>query len=290
MPFTPGDVPFTPVIPNLPLGPLGVVLGIVQFIMRLFGFGSVDLKPMTTAINNTWANLAVGSAFLYNAIGYLRDFLKKFISIVADTIKHVISDILHGHLLAIIKDIQAMFKALQQLFGPLIRLIERLRGYFYKYIYPWIKLVQNILSTIRVILSAFRVLGAQWAAKLDADIQRIQGYITGVMQGIIGTLNQASTWLNFALDPTGIIRKDFFSNTLMNSVGQLNRAVNFGRDRGLTASESANTDGDRSMLKGGAAILTRNSDGSVTYSDASKRINDDFDAAWKSYGAPGLTH
>jgi hypothetical protein len=134
------------------------------------------------------------------------------------------------------------------------------------------------------------VLGAQWAAKLDADIQRIQGYITGVMQGIIGTLNQASTWLNFALDPTGIIRKDFFSNTLMNSVGQLNRAVNFGRDRGLTASESANTDGDRSMLKGGAAILTRNSDGSVTYSDASKRINDDFDAAWKSYGAPGLTH
>jgi hypothetical protein len=130
------------------------------------------------------------------------------------------------------------------------------------------------------------LLGAQWAAKLDADIARIQGYITQFMQAIVGTLNQASTWLNFAVDPLGIMRRDFFNNTLMTSAAGLERALNIGKDRGLTASETANTDGDRAMLKGGAAVLTRNSDGSVTFSDASKRINTNLDAAWNSYGPP----
>lgn len=290
MPFLLGDGGFKPIIPNLPLGPLGAIIGIVQMIMQLLGFGSVNLKPLTDAVNNTWANLAIGSAFLYNAIGFLTDFFKKLISIISDAIKHIISDIIHGHLLAVIKDIQAMFAALKNLFGPLLRLIQRLRGYFYKYIYPWIKLVQNILSAIRVILSAFKALGAQWAAKLDADIAKIQGYLTQVLQGIVSTLNQASTWLNFALDPSGIVRASFFNNTLFNTLPGLSRAVSFGKDRGLTASESANSDSDRAMLKGGAAVLTRNADGSVTYSDASRRVNTNLDAAWNSYGAPSVTN
>lgn len=288
MPFLPGEGGFTPIIPKLPLGPLGIVIGIVEFIASLFGFGGPNLKPITDAVNNTWANLAVGAAFLYNAVGFLTDFFKKLIGIIAAAIQHIISDIIHGHLLAVIKDIQAMFHALQELFGPILRLIERLRGYFYKYIYKWIKLVQDILSTVRVILSAFKLLGAQWAAKLDADIAKIQGYITSVLQGITGTLNMATTWLNFALDPAGLMRRDFFNNTLMNSAPALERALGLGKDRGLTASESANTDGDRAMLKGGAAVLTRNADGTVNYSDASKRVNANLDRAWNSYGPPSV--
>jgi phage-related protein len=265
---------------------LGIVMGIVEFLMQLLGFGTPNLKPITDAINNTWANLLNGATFLYNAVGVLRAFVVNFITILVKAIEHILTDIIHGHLLALIHDIQALFKSLKELFQPILNLIDRLRKLYYQYIYKWVKLVQEILSTVRVILSAFKLLGAQWAAKLDADIARIQGYITQFMQAIVGTLNQASTWLNFAVDPLGIMRRDFFNNTLMTSAAGLERALNIGKDRGLTASETANTDGDRAMLKGGAAVLTRNSDGSVTFSDASKRINTNLDAAWNSYGPP----
>lgn len=285
-----GGPPEGPISISKVLGPLGVLIGLVQFIMQLLGFGQVDLKPLTIAINSTWANFVVGSAFLYNAIGWVTGFLKKLMSIIVDGLKHILSDILHGHLLNALHDIQKLFHSLQDLFGPILKFIARLRGWFYKYIYPWVKLVQNILSTVRAFLAAFRILGFKWAAKLDADIARIQGYITAALQGIVGTLNQVSTWLNFAIDPFGLFRRGVFNNTLFTGLAGVRRAANFGQDRALFASEAQNTQEDRAMIHGGAAVLTRNSDGTVVYSDASKRINTNLDAAWDSYGPPARVH
>jgi hypothetical protein len=146
--------------------------------------------------------------------------------------------------------------------------------------------VQNVLSVIRVILSAFRLLGAKWAAKLDADIQKIQGYITSALQGIVGTLNQVSTWLNFALDPLGIVRRDFFNRSMFSNLLQTRNAINFGKDRFLTASEAQATQDRGAYRAGGAAVLTPNPDGSVTYSSASQDLNTRIDQAWNSFGAP----
>jgi hypothetical protein len=285
-PFLPGV--FNPIEPKLPLGPFGIVLGIVQFIAQLLGFGSIDLRPITSAINNTWANLAVGAAFLYNTLGTIFDFIKKIFSIIYNALKHIIVDVLHGHLLQALKDIQKLFHDLHTLFKPILDAIQWLRDKFYKYIYPWIRHVQQVLAIVRVILSALRLLGVKWAAKLDQQIGQIQGYVTDVLQGIVGTLNQASTWLNFALDPLGIIRRDFFSNSLFSSALQVRNTIDFGKDRYLTASEAQNTHDDVSMAGGGAAVLTRNTDGSVSYSAASQRINDGYKAAWNSYGGPNI--
>lgn len=269
-----------------PFNPVAVALDLVGFLLKFLGLGAPNMQLLTDAINGTWGNLVVGLGFVYNAIRDVIDFLKKLVGIIVDGLKHIISDILHGHLLDALHDIQKLFHALHDLFAPILNFIQKLRGWFYKYVYPWIKLVQNILSVIRVTLSAFRILGAKWAAKLDADIARIQGYITTALQDIVGTLNQASTWLNFITDPSGILRRGFFNNSMFNSLSGMSRALSFGKDRYLTASEAANTDGDRAMLHGGAGVLTRNADGSVAYSDASKRINKNFDAAWDSYGPP----
>lgn len=280
--FEPGIQP--PALP--PFNPFAIVFDIIGFIIQLLGLGGPDIKGLAYGINTTWSNMLVGVGFVYNAIRAVIEFLKSLILIIFRGLQHIISDIIHGHLLDALHDIQKLFHALHDLFKPIIDFIQKLRGWFYKYVYPWIKLVQNILSTVRVILAAFRVLGAKWAAKLDADIARIQGYLTTALQDIVGTLNQASTWLNFITDPAGILRRGFFNNTLFNSISGVSRAVNFGKNRFLTASEAANTQGDKAMLAGGAAVLTRNADGSVTYSDASARINKNYAAAWNSYGPP----
>jgi hypothetical protein len=280
--FEPGIGP----APLPPFNPVAIVLDLIGFILRALGLGSPDLSVFTQAINNSWANFVVATGFLWNYLRSIYLFLQSLAQIIFNGLKHIISDILHGHLLDAIHDIQKLFHAIHDLFAPIIKFIATLRGWFYKYIYPWIKLAQDILSAIRVILSAFRILGAQWAAKLDADIARIQGYLTASLQAITGTLNQASTWLNFMTDPLGILRRGFFSNTLFSTLSSVRRAVTFGRDRFLSASEAQNTQGDKNMLHGGATVLTRNADGTVTFSDASARINDGLDKAWDSYGPP----
>jgi phage-related protein len=277
---------FEPVIPPVlpPFDPVSIVLDIIGFVLRIFGVGQPDLSGLAYAINSTWSNFVVGISFIYNYIRQLVIMLIAAVTAIFKAFTHIISDILHGHLLNVLKDIQGLFHTLQQIFKPILDAINWLRKQYYLYVYKWVKLAQNILSVVRVFLSALKTLGVQWAAKLDADIARIQGFITKWTTLVVSTLNQLSTWLGIALDPIGIIRTGFMRDSIFNSVASISRALNVGKNRYLTASEAANTQGDRAMMGGGAAILTRNQDGSVNYSDASKRINSGYDAAWATYG------
>lgn len=277
-----------PGIPPIPLpppfNPVILLIDIIAFLAQLFGLSRSSLKALEAAIQSTWTSLVLTATFLYNTVRSILEFLQKLLKIIVDGISHIISDILHGHLLNVLKDLQAMFHAIRDLFGPILKFIAQVQAWYVKYIYRYVKMVEDIISRIRVVLSLFRLLGAQWAAKLDADLQRIQGYLTQGLQAIIGTLNLVSTWLTLITDPAGIIRKDFFTGTLFSSLGAVRSAATFGQDRPLSASEASNTAGDRGMMGGGAAILTRNADGSVAYSDASKRINSGYGDAWNYYG------
>jgi hypothetical protein len=285
-PFTlPPEAPLPP-----PIDPVSIVLDIVGFILRALGFGSVNLKPLASAVNTTWTNLVFTSTFLYNTVRSIFDFLRKLLAILVDGLKHIISDILHGHLLNVLKDLQAMFHALQQLFKPIIDFLATLRGWYYKYIFRWIKAVEEILSRVRVILALFRILGAKWAAKLDADIARIQGYLATFNQAIVGTLNSITTWLTLAIDPAGVIRGGFFRDTLFSSVLDVRKAATFGDDRAFTASEAQHNADDKALITSPAGIATRNADGSVTLSDAAKRISDSANGALDYYGRAPVLH
>jgi len=285
MGFLPGVDPLPP-----PVDPLSFVLDIVGFILRLFGIGGVNLDAMTKSINTSWTNLVFTTTFLNNALRSFWDFMRKLAMTIIDGLTHIISDILHGHLLQALKDIQALFHALHDLFKPILDFLQKLHDWFYKYVYKWIRLVQDILSTIRVILSIFQFLGAKWAAKLDADIQKIQSFLTTGLQLITGTLNQVSTWLNFALNPFGLISNAVWKGTAFTSLTTQIRSTVFGQNRALSASEQQNVVDDRNMIAGGAAILTRNQDGSVTYSAASQRVNSGYDSGWQAYGGTTAVH
>jgi hypothetical protein len=177
---------------------------------------------------------------------------------------------------------------LENFLDPILQIIQTIRDWFDKYIKPWITGIQDAISIIRAMLAALRILGVKWAAKLDADLQKIQGYLTDILQTVVGTLNRATTWLNFLSDPAGIIRRDVFHMNLFSSLPQLSRAVNFGKDRYLTASEAQNTNDDLGLKAGGAAIATQNADGSITYGPSVQRMNSNFDLEWNNYGNPKM--
>jgi len=278
--FLPGIIPELPP----PFDPTTLLIDIVGFIAQLFGLGGNQLKAVNEAIKTTWTNLVLTTGFLYNAVRSVLGFLQKLLKIIVDGLKHVISDILHGHLLAVLKDLQAMFHAIHDLFAPILKFIAQVQAWYIKYIYRYVKMVEDIISRIRVVLSLFRLLGIKWAAKLDADLARIQGYLTTALQAIVGTLNTISTWLTLITDPAGIIRKDFFTGTLFSSLGAVKRAANFGANIPLSASDQQTMQDNHALVSSRTGILTEHADGTVTLSDASKRMQEQSNAAVDYFG------
>lgn len=278
--FLPGIVPGLPP----PFDPTTLLIDIVGFIAQLFGFGGNQLKAVNEAIKTTWTNLVLTTGFLYNSVRSVLAFLQKLLKIIVDGLKHVISDVLHGHLLAVLKDLQAMFHAIHDLFAPILKFIAQVQAWYIKYIYRYVKMVEDIISRIRVVLSLFRLLGIKWAAKLDADLARIQGYLTTAMQAIVGTLNTVSTWLTLITDPAGIIRKDFFTGTLFSSLGAVKRAAYFGSNAALSASDLQMMDENHGLVSSRTGILTEHADGTVTLSNASKRMQEQSSAAVDYFG------
>jgi len=269
---------------------LGFLFDIIEFIAKLFGFGSDPIPAIKNAVNNTWANLLIGTAFLYNQFHFLETFIVGLIKAIVGGLAHIISDILHGHLLTALQDIQKLFHALHDIFAPILQFIDHLRQLYYKYIFKWVVFVQDTLSRIRVILSLFRILGQKWAAQLDADIAKIQGYLSTALIDVVKVLNTITSVIGVMVDPAQVLRKDFFSGTLFSSLKGLRAAVGYGADRTLTPSETASEDGDRALITGGAAVLTRNADGSISYSPAMQRINLGFDNALNYYGWQSTKH
>lgn len=273
-----------PKIRPKPFDPTTLLIDIVQIILQILGLGGDPLKPIREAVKTTWTNLVLSAGFLYNATRSVMVFLDKLIKIVVEGISHVISDIIHGHLLAVLKDLQAMFHAIHDLFAPILKFIAQVQAWYIKYIYRYVKMVEDIISRIRVVLSLFRLLGIKWAAKLDADLARIQGYLTTAMQAIVGTLNTVSTWLTLITDPAGIIRKDFFTGTLFSSLGAVKRAAYFGSNAALSASDQQTMDENHGLVSSRTGILTEHADGTVTLSNASKRMQEQSNAAVDYFG------
>ncbi len=278
--FLPG---ITPPLPPA-FDPVSLLIDIVATILQLLGLGGDPVKPVREAVKTTWTNLVLTTGFLYNAVRSVLAFLHKLLSVILDGLKHIISDILHGHLKAVLQDLQNLFHAIRDLFAPILKFIAQVQAWYIKYIYRYVKMVEDIISRVRVVLSLFRILGVKWAAKLDADLARIQGYLTTALQAIVGTLNTVSTWLTLITDPAGIIRKDFFTGTLFSSLSSVKRAANFGANIPLSASDQQAMEDNHALVSSRTGILTEHADGTVTLSEASKRMQGQSNAAVDYFG------
>ena len=244
----------------------------------IFGSGSSPAS-LPTWVSSDLIDLAFSQAEFVSALDGAWSWLKK----VLDDLRWVWIVPWIEKLQQILDDIITW---LQNFLDPLISILTKILDFYRKWIYPIIQDVLEVLQRMRVILSVLVQLHVKWAAKLDADLARIQAYVTTAIQDVIGPLNQAITWLNIALDPGQIIRKDFFTGTLFSSLGAVKGAQAFGQSRALYASEQVAEDNRKALLTPGPAVLTHNADGSVTFSQESQNINAAFGAAVNYYGFP----
>jgi hypothetical protein len=162
--------------------------------------------------------------------------------------------------------IDGIHDAIAKLLAPVMRIIARIQAIYYKYIYPYMHAILEIISRLRAALLVFRLMGFKWAAKLDADLAKIQAAVTKVMQDIVGALNGVITLLQAVIDPEMILRRDFFAHSLFGSLAGLKRAVGYGNNRPLTPDEQQRTTDTVNAVYGPGPLTMRNADG--TYTDA----------------------
>jgi hypothetical protein len=193
-------------------------------------------------------------------IGGLLDTLHGFFSHVFNYLKRTV-------LPFIIRRYQAIEVFLNKHLGPIVRFLQRVRAWYFKHIFPIQHAILEVIARVRVALAVFRALGFKWAAKLDADLQKLQSWVTASIQDILKPLNLIQNYLALMLDPAMILRKDFFSGTLFSSLASLKRAVAFGNSAPLTAEQQQAQADDRSLLNPATPIAFRGVGGNVQLSD-----------------------
>ena len=192
-PFLP-NFPVPPEIP--PFDPVTLVFDIILSILRLFGIGAPNIAALASAVNNTWGNLLQTSTFLYNFAAGATNFLWKLLKTVVGGLSHIITDILHGHLANVLRDIQELLRALHNLFGPLLLWLRKLQAIQRQYQLQAMRRIINLIQRARQILVVFRLLHLKFATKLDNWLAGIEGKLISREYEIARKTNEIIAWVN----------------------------------------------------------------------------------------------
>jgi hypothetical protein len=253
-------------------------------------FGSIGdilsglIGVIVDILNYIWNVLVAVANFLWSAIVSVASFATSFAESTQKFFHHLWDVIFKATIAKLIVDYQRLVAWLKRVLKPLIDFINKLYAWYRKYILKWQLRINAIISKIRVILELFRLLGFKWAAKLDADLQKIQSYVTESIIAVVGTMNKISTILGLIVDPGMLIRTSAFGGTLWNNLGLVKQAAGYGSARPLFPDEKATAKSMTNAVYGTGALTTVNPDGSVTYDPALKIVDDSMTKQMQTLG------
>lgn len=220
--------------------------------MGTFGFGGGDfgggfdpwslgfaaiIDAIIGALNYVWQWLLY---FINVLWGWIKGIWKWLKGLPAH-IKNWLSDFWHNHLYPFLQSVyyivDGIIRSIRELAHRLNNIILRIRKWYHDHIFKIQKAIIAVLQSIRVGLALLRLLHVKWAAKLDADLAKIQGYVTLSITDVLRALNTISSYLGLIVDPAMILRKDFFGASLFASLKDLKRSVFFGSNAPLSAAQ-----------------------------------------------------
>src|SRR5271168_3314156 len=127
------------------------------------GGGSDPIGAIEADISVIWNDLL---AFIAQVEQWLSDFLQD-IEQLAQAIWHVLEDIWNWLINTVIPFIMdrlyALYDILHNFLQPIINILNRIRTWYLTYIYPWVKLAQQIISELRIAVQLLKLLGVKWA-------------------------------------------------------------------------------------------------------------------------------
>jgi hypothetical protein len=214
------------------------------------------------------------------------DWLHGVLSAIAGFFTHIWKWLMKHIIRHLIAVLTAAYEILNNIVSQITRLLKIIRSWYFKHIFPIQHAILEVISRIRVALALLRLLGVKWAAKLDAELQKIQGYITQSIQDVIGTLNTMQSYLSLVVDPGMILRKDFFAASMFSSLGAMKRATGFGINTPLPAADEQRVLDNKALLDPAQPFARTDASGRLQTTPAFDEIQGDFANAVRDVGLP----
>lgn len=260
---------------------------ILDAIGQLFG-GQSNVQGLANAVSEVeqaaWGNTIGLAAWAFGELSKIWDVLKGIGLAIGLALYHVFIDYILPILKKIIAAIKWVHDKVNGVLRPVVKWIQRIRDWYLKHIFPWQHLALQIISGLRVFIELLRLLHVKWAVKLDAELRKIQGYITESITAILGPLNTALSILGLAIDPAMLLRRDFFGRSLWNSLGDVKRAAGYGSSRPIFPDEKAQEKQMQNAVWGTAPLVTQQPDGSVVYDPALQVVDDSLTQQMQTQG------
>jgi hypothetical protein len=271
--------------------PPGSGIPIIGDVIQLLGeilsnAGNVaDLaRQVDTAETNSWQNALNFAGWAWDGLNDVWNVLKSIGLAVALALYHVFIDYILPIIKKIIEAIKWIKGKLDKILKPLQKILKRIRDFYVNHILKWELLAIQILSVIRVWLELLRLLHVKWAAKLDADLAKIQGYITDTITPVVSTLNEISTILGLAINPLGFISKSFMLGSLTNSLADVKKAAGYGSARLVFPDEKAQEKATSDAMHGTQPLSRPGPGGTIEYDPALQMLNDQMTGQVQAYG------
>src|SRR5438445_4122502 len=191
----------------------------------------------------------------------IKDWLGGALSAIGSFFKHAYEFIVRHVIQQIVGVLITAWDILNGILFPVVKFLRRIRAWYFKHIFPIQHAILEVIQRVRVALALLRLLGVKWAAKLDAELKKIEGWVSTSIQDVVGTLNTVQSYLALMLDPAMVLRRDFFGATLFSSLGAVKRAAFFGSNTPLAASDAQDESNDRNLLNPAAPFARTDADG-----------------------------
>jgi hypothetical protein len=128
----------------------------------------------------------------------------------------------HDHIIQKLQDLIDKIKdKLKKIFGPLLCHLRQQIDAYKKLWNQYVKPIIDFLQRVRMALLIFRLLGFKWAKKLDQRIVALETAITQSFLGVLANLNRLADWLNYIIDPFGLIQPSVWLGSIAQSVGAI---------------------------------------------------------------------
>lgn len=211
--------------------PGSIIAGVIGSIFN--APGATDLPTVISeALGFTYANTMAGENFLLDAIKGLLKPLTDTIAVIAGSLQHIILDILHGHLKQVLNDIIDLLKKLHDIWAPIIAWLRHLQQIQRQYQLQALRRIVNLIQRARQFLVILKLLHVKWAQRLDGWLLQVEGKLISHVYALFQKQNEVIGWINWALDPTAMIRSQPYFGTFargMKAVWGAAQAIGLGK-------------------------------------------------------------
>lgn len=222
---------------------------LVPFVLGQFGFDFGSLAGIIEGYLQAFLNFLLQIlVFIWNVLVYVANYIWAALNFVANFFYTLFQDVkkafgwLWDNVVkrGLTKAIGTFFKVrawLTKLFAPILRWIKILRAFYDQYFNRFVKPILKIIRQMRQFLQIFRLLGFKWAARLDADLARIEQKIVQAYTTLRGYLNVVTSWIQLIVDPLGILRRNPLFAAIIRSAPELQNLLDRATQRPLTPDE-----------------------------------------------------